>query len=335
MISRASLSLALVLAFAFSAFASPDTVGRYAAPEGAPYTTEEVRIQAPEGHVLAGTLTMPRSSLPPARRPTVPAVVLISGAGKQDRDLASGAYRPFFQIADTLSRRGIAVLRLDDRGVGASTGTLDSTDTVDRSGDTRAAIEYLRRRPDVAKERIALVGHSEGALIAPMLASTDPGIRAIVLMSSPGRVGRDVVRWQRRNWADHESAPKSRAARDSMFEVAMYEWEQKAASDKWTRFYGYYDPLHSAQQVRVPVLILQGTADETIPLEDSGRLAEAFRAGGNRDVTRIELPGLTHTFVDVKDFGPDGPLHAEAAFLSNKLLGTIADWAVLRLRPSP
>ncbi len=331
MTTRATLRSALLLALALAipghrALASPDAVGRYAAPEGAPYSTEEVRIQALEGHVLGGTLSMPRGAAAARRKGSVPVVVLISGVGAQDRDLSSGDYRPFHQIADTLARRGIGVLRVDDRGAGSSTGSLDSTDTVDRAGDARTVIEYLRRRPEVAKERVGVIGWDEGALIAPMLAATDPDIRAMVLMGSPGRVGRDLLSWQRKTARSNPDAGADAGADATSPFAGTAVWEQQAAAARWNRFFTDYDPLSTAAQVHVPVLILQGSADEVVPREDSARLAEAFRAGGNRDVTRIEWPDANHAFLEASGSGSGLPVG---------LLGTIADWAVQRLRPAP
>jgi uncharacterized protein len=118
----------------------------YSAPAGAPYTAEDVVVHTPMGHTLAGTLTRPRTDAP------VPAVVLITGSGSQDRDEAIPmvrGYRPFRDIADTLSRRGIAVLRLDDRGFGASTGDASTATSADYADDVRAALAWLRARDDI------------------------------------------------------------------------------------------------------------------------------------------------------------------------------------------
>src|SRR5688572_29765981 len=137
----------------------------YSAPAGAPYRAEHVRIPTRSGHVLAGTLTIPQG-----RRGRLPVVITISGSGPQDRDeslpIVPG-FRPFRQIADTLGRRGVAVLRLDDRGTGESTGDFAKSSSADFADDVRATIAWLRARRDVNPARIALLGHSEGAMIAP------------------------------------------------------------------------------------------------------------------------------------------------------------------------
>src|SRR6185369_16052339 len=158
----------------------------YKAPAGAPFTAEDVTVEA-KGFKLAGTLLTPTTGKPP-----YPAVVTITGSGQQTRDeylpLAGlEKYRPFRQIAEALAARGIAVLRVDDRGVGKSTGvqSLANATSADFADDVRAQIEYLRHRGDIDPRRIALVGHSEGGMIAPMVAASDPQIAAIVLMAAP------------------------------------------------------------------------------------------------------------------------------------------------------
>ncbi|MGH7718668.1 MAG: serine aminopeptidase domain-containing protein, partial [Gemmatimonadaceae bacterium] len=121
----------------------------YSAPLGAPYTAQDVTVSTPMGHTLAGTLTLPHGA---SRTSTVPAVVTITGSGAQDRDESLGSppgYRPFRQLADSLGRRGIAVLRMDDRGHGASTGNHRAATSADFAEDIRAGLAYLRTRPEI------------------------------------------------------------------------------------------------------------------------------------------------------------------------------------------
>jgi dienelactone hydrolase len=165
------------------AMAAPAPPPDYSAPAGAPYTAEEVKVAGPGGITLGGTLTKPKN----ARGP-LPAIVTITGSGQQDRDEyvpIAGGVRLFRALADTVSRRGIAVLRLDDRGLGASTGDFHLATSADFADDIRAGVAYLRARPDIDPARIGLVGHSEGGMIGPMIAATDPKIRALVTMAGP------------------------------------------------------------------------------------------------------------------------------------------------------
>ena len=174
----------------------------YLPPPGATYFAEEVRVRSPGRQSLAGTLTVPtRGVLREGRPLRYPAILLLSGAAGLTRDGttiedAAGStpsYRPLFDLADTLTRRDVAVLRLDDRGVGASTGALDFTTVVDRCDDARAALAYLRRRADIDPHRIAIAGMGEGAAIAALIAATDPDLRGIVLVASPATLARPAA----------------------------------------------------------------------------------------------------------------------------------------------
>jgi hypothetical protein len=156
-----------------------------------PYQEEMVTFENAAAHAkFAGTLTSPR---PPGRHP---AVLLISGSGQQDRDEALAGHRPFLVIADYLTRHGVAVLRVDDRGVGGSTGDVAKATSEDFAGDAMAAVAYLKTRPNIDPRRIGLVGHSEGGLIAPMVAVHDPQIALIVLLAGPGVTGEQILRTQ-------------------------------------------------------------------------------------------------------------------------------------------
>src|ERR1019366_5061034 len=153
-----------------------------------PYREEDVAYENAGANVtLAATLTMPPGPGP------FPAVLLITGSGAQDRDESVFGHRPFLVIADYLTRRGIAVLRADDRGFGKSTGNFSTATTADFATDTEAGVAYLRTRREIDPHRIGLVGHSEGAVIAPMVAARDPNIAFIVMMAGSGVRGDDVL----------------------------------------------------------------------------------------------------------------------------------------------
>ncbi|MFM7259854.1 MAG: alpha/beta hydrolase [bacterium] len=134
-----------------------------------PYEERDVRIVHPAGHTLAGTLTIP-SDRSLARDGRVPAVVLATGSGPQDRDESLMGHRPFLVIADAFARAGIAVLRYDDRGVARSSGDFTRATTLDFASDADEAVEWLKTHPAIDPTRIGLVGHSEGGLLAPIVA---------------------------------------------------------------------------------------------------------------------------------------------------------------------
>ncbi|HKM55919.1 MAG TPA: alpha/beta fold hydrolase [Isosphaeraceae bacterium] len=153
-----------------------------------PYKLIEVTYPNKSGAVtLAGTLTEPEGSGP------FPAVILISGSGPQDRDETLFEHKPFLVLADALSRRGVAVLRVDDRGVGGSTGSLLNATSDDFAGDVLTGIALLKSRPEIDARRIGLLGHSEGGIIAPMVAARSPDVAFIVLLAGTGLPGEEIA----------------------------------------------------------------------------------------------------------------------------------------------
>ena len=301
----------------------------YAAPAGAPYAAEEAAVPTPAGHALAGTLTLPRNA-----SGRVPAVVLITGSGAQDRDAATPyvpGYRFFRQIADTLGRRGIAVLRLDDRGWGASGGDISAATTEDLAADIRAAVEWLRARPEVDPARIGLVGHSEGAVIAPMLAGADPRVRVVALLAGPSWSGRRVLDYQLRGALAAQGL--AGAALDSAFTAAVPERDAEAAKVPWVRWYMEYDPLPAARRLRAPVLVLHGGTDRQVTPEQAEELGAAILAGGSTDVTVQVFPELNHLFLRDAE-GTADPTHyarLPSQQVPAEVLGALADWLADRL----
>ncbi|PPL04417.1 alpha/beta hydrolase family protein [Parapedobacter indicus] len=146
-----------------------------------PYRVDEVTFANPEaGITLAGTLTRPQSGGPFAT------VVLVSGSGPQNRDEELFGHKPFLVIADYLTRQGYAVLRYDDRGVGASTGDFAAATTADFATDAAAAVTFLQTTANIDPSRIGILGHSEGGMIAPIVASVHPEIAFLILLAAPG-----------------------------------------------------------------------------------------------------------------------------------------------------
>ncbi|HOF03361.1 MAG TPA: alpha/beta hydrolase [Atribacterota bacterium] len=173
-----------------------------------PYTEEEVKYDNPAAKVtLAATLTFPKG------QGSFPAVILISGSGPQDRDEFLLGHRPFLVLADYLTRQGIAVLRFDDRGVGESTGDFMAATSEDFATDVISGIAYLKTRSEIDAQQIGLIGHSEGGLIAPMVAVQLPEVAFIVLMAGPGLTGEKIVLLQ--------SALISRAIGESEEDIAL------------------------------------------------------------------------------------------------------------------
>jgi pimeloyl-ACP methyl ester carboxylesterase len=292
-----------------------------------PYRTEDVTVDSAPGVKLAGTLTLPQGKGP------FPAVVMITGSGAQDRDETILGHKPFAVIADRLTRDGIAVLRMDDRGFAKSTGNFATATDDDFAVDTAADVAFLRTRPDIDPRRIGLIGHSEGGLVAPKVAAKDPKLAFIVLMAGPGVPLSDVLRAQRAKLMpamgvgpeelkksqvlfDHaltamKGARDEADARDRVLQVVKAEGKGVVRNDAegqalaaqlssgWMRDLLDYDPAPTLAKVKCPILALNGSKDEQVPPEQNlPAIRTATRA--NPDVTIEELPGLNHLFQTAK-----------------------------------
>ncbi|HHT21963.1 MAG TPA: alpha/beta fold hydrolase [Bacteroidales bacterium] len=169
-----------------------------------PYYTEEVKFEnKKDGNTLAGILTLP------SKKGKYPVVVLISGSGPQNRDEELFGHKPFLVIADYLTRNGIGVLRYDDRGTAESTGDFNKATTFDLSNDAESAVEYLLTRKEVNKKKIGLMGHSEGGIIAPIVAARNKKVSFIVLLAGTGVRGDELLLMQQRAIAKASGAPES------------------------------------------------------------------------------------------------------------------------------
>ena len=156
-----------------------------------PYYEEEVTFKNEKaGITLAGTLTLPK------KEGNYPAVILISGSGPQNRDEALLGHKPFLVLSDYLTRNGIAVLRYDDRGIAGSTGTFATAITQDFATDAAAALAYLKTRKEINKNKIGLAGHSEGGIIAPIVATENTGVAFLVLLAGTAIPGDELLMLQ-------------------------------------------------------------------------------------------------------------------------------------------
>jgi fermentation-respiration switch protein FrsA (DUF1100 family) len=197
-----------------------------------PYLEEEVIYENREAGIkLAGTLTLP------SEQGSFPAVLLITGSGPQDRNEAIAGHRPFLVLADYLTRQGIAVLRVDDRGVGRSTGDFSKATSEDFASDVLAGIEYLKTRREINPKKIGLIGHSEGGIIAPMVAVKSPDVAFIVLMAGTGLTGEEILYLQsgliaRARGVSEEDIVKSRQLNEKIFSVIKEEGSKEEIEEK-------------------------------------------------------------------------------------------------------
>ena len=197
-----------------------------------PYIEEVVAFENKEaGLTLAGTFIYPESG------ESFPAVILISGSGPQNRNEELLGHKPFLVLADHLARSGIAVLRFDDRGIGKSTGDFSSATTKDFATDVLAGIEFLKPRKEIDKDKIGLIGHSEGGLIAPLASVQSDDVDFIVLMAGPGMTGREILRLQtalilRAQGTDEETIADNVEIGLKMYDIIINEKDSSAAREK-------------------------------------------------------------------------------------------------------
>ena len=197
-----------------------------------PYEAREVSYENKQaGITLAGTLTLPKTGGP------FPAVLLITGSGAQDRDETVFGHRPFLVLADYLTRRGIAVLRVDDRGMGKSTGSFANSTSQDFAQDALAGVEYLKGLKEINPKQIGLIGHSEGGIIAPMVAAESPDVAFIVLMAGTGITGEKILYLQsalilKAEGVSDDLIALDRKIKEQMFAVIKQEPDSAAADKK-------------------------------------------------------------------------------------------------------
>jgi len=197
-----------------------------------PYNEEEITFENNSANImLAGTLTFPKEN------GKFPAVVLITGSGQQDRDETIFNHKPFLVIADYLTRNGIAVLRFDDRGGGKSTGNHSTATSEDFATDVLAAVQYLKSRNEIDQNKIGLIGHSEGGMIAPMVAVNSSDVSFIVLLAGPGVKGKDLLLRQtelilRSNGSTEEEISKNVKQAKEVYEVIVSVPDSATALNK-------------------------------------------------------------------------------------------------------
>jgi len=194
-----------------------------------PYQSEEVKFENKNANItLAGTLTLPEHG------DSFPAVVLITGSGAQNRDEELLGHKPFLVLSDYLTRNGIAVLRYDERGIGESTGDFSSATSEDFAGDVLSAVEYLKSRSGINPKRIGLVGHSEGGIIAPMVALEVEDVAFIVLMAGPGLPGDEILMLQtelisKANEMDEEELKENLKLSREIYDIILIEKDSTIA----------------------------------------------------------------------------------------------------------
>ncbi|MDB5144994.1 MAG: hypothetical protein JWQ66_3707 [Mucilaginibacter sp.] len=322
----------IVITFCILLYSCDDTPAtRPQDPTSFPYKQEDVLISNNKSRVqLAGTLTIPSNGK------VSKIVILITGSGPQNRNEEILNHRPFLVWSDWLTRHGIAVLRYDDRGVGKSTGKFSTATTFDFADDVEAAISFIRSRRDLKKLSIGLMGHSEGGLIAPMVASRNKNVKFIVLLAGPGnsiyQLGLQQSADMSRVAGVSEVVIAQNLALNKKFfdltlqdsslstgqlknnidtllhhEMLSQHWDQ-AKFNKWKQQYDFLitpwqraflklKPADYLVKVKCPVLALNGTKDLVVNCQANlTGICKALDQGGNKQYKVVPLKGLNHLF---------------------------------------
>lgn len=278
-------------------------------------TDTDVRIPA-LGFSLAGTVTTP---LQVAGRLRHPAIVLVPGSGQVDREVNVFGIPIFTQLAGALAERGFVVLRYDKRAVGQSGGRAERATLNDYAEDVLAAVRYLRSRKDVDRDRIAVVGHSEGGAVGMLAAKKeDDDIAALVLIAAPGTRGSDLILEQQQYAFDSlklsDEERKQKLDVQQRIQTAVLTgvgWEglppeyRKAADTPWFKSLLEFNPADVMKDVEQPILIIQGDLDRQVAAHHADKLAELARK--REDAKAIEvlhLPGVNHLLVPAKTGDP-------------------------------
>jgi pimeloyl-ACP methyl ester carboxylesterase len=326
-----------------------------------PYYTEDVKFENKEANVtLAGTLSLPK------KEGNFPAVILITGSSPQNRDEEGLGHKPFLVLSDYLTRKGIAVLRFDDRGVAESTGDFAKATTFDFAKDVQAGIDYLKTRKEINKNKIGLIGHSEGGLIANIVAGNSKDVDFIVLLASPGLPGDKLLLLQKELVERQSGMPEAEIQKEQKIFRGAYdiilaspEFDDTFKSNINTYFKSKYEgpenegkvkycaalinniwfynfikinPVSILEKVKCPVLALNGSKDLQVPAQvNLEAIKNNLTKTGNKKVTTKILPDMNHLFQECTAGSPDEYQKIEQTF-SPIALDEISNWVLVQTK---
>jgi uncharacterized protein len=320
-----------------------------------PYAVEEIAFPSGDGKgTLVATLTIPQGTGP------FPAALFIGGSGPTDRDETVAGHKPFLVLADLLAKKGTAVLRYDKRGTGQSTGNYEQASMSDLAGDAQAAMNYLKGRKEVDPKRVGILAHSEGGILAAQIAAKANDMDWLVLLATPATTGERTLLRQSELIARTGGLPEEQIARSQQFDRMAYAAVREAKSattlqaklndlieksglsnsmppaalqaqirlmtTPWFRQYLDFDPAPLIEQIKCPVLVLNGDRDlqvdanDTVPL-----LRQAYEKSGNKDFTVMEIEGVNHLFQKAQSGSP-ALYGAIEETIAPEVLNAIGSW---------
>jgi pimeloyl-ACP methyl ester carboxylesterase len=311
---------------------------------------EDVFIPA-NGFNLGGTVSEPAAAAAGAAKGAAgrfPAVVLVAGSGRQDRDELVFGIPILGQLAGSLADAGFVVVRYDKRGVGLSGGRVESATLDDYATDIISVVNWLRRRKDVDPDRIAVVGHSEGGAVAMLAADREKRIKAIGLVATPGRTGRETtLEQQQRLLARSKDSAEDRKAKVELQERIMDAatsgrgWEavppalRREADTAWFRSWLQFDPAAAMKKIDQPVLIVQGALDAQVPPAHADHLetfSRARRTSAAAVTRKIVVPGVNHLLVPARTGEVDEYPTLAVKTVAPEISQGIAEWLKSVLR---
>lgn len=294
-----------------------------------PYKSEDIKFNNTKDNIeLAGTLTLPKGE------GKFPAVILISGSGPQNRDEKIFGHKPFLVLADYLTRRGIAVLRFDDRGTAKSTGDFKAATTYDFATDVESALDYLRNRKEINKKKIGLLGHSEGGMVAPLVASRSENVDFVVLLAGPALRGDKLLLLQKYKIERMQGVSETVAKYNGKIFAGVYELilDEKLSSEelgvklksyfkeklsviedkelkkivgkltnKWMVEFLRFNTAKYLKKVNCPVFAIYGGKDLQVPSKENMEVIDVLiNESGKGNISSKELEGLNHLFQECK-----------------------------------
>jgi pimeloyl-ACP methyl ester carboxylesterase len=331
-----------------------------------PYYEEEVVFENIGAKIsLSGTLTLP------SKNGNFPVAILISGSGAQDRDESFMGHKPFLVLSDHLTRQGIAVLRFDDRGHGKSTGDFGAATTADFAKDVLSAVTYLKTRKDIDLKHIGLIGHSEGGIIAPLVANQTKDVSFIVLLASTGISGTELSVMQSKTLrgfpVDDEVAYEKNTRKaiaivtsnKSNQEIkneltkhyneflrpiltslgapekninAFIDGQLKTSLKPWSKYFLQYNPADEFEKLQIPVLSLNGNKDTQVDAKiNQTGIKNALIKGENKDYKILELENLNHFFQECETGKMNEYRKIDQTF-SPLALKEISTWVLKRVK---
>lgn len=325
-----------------------------------PYQAQDVQFTNQKAGIkLAGTLTLPKNG-----STQHPAVILITGSGPQNRDEEVFGHKSFLVLADYLTRQGIAVLRYDDRGTAESEGNFSTATTADFASDVLSAVQYLNTREEIDKNNVGLIGHSEGGIIAPMVANQTTDVSFLVILAGTGILGKELslMQSQSLNTLNAENKEAFFQFNKQLLEIATSDLDKEkkrkrmishfqnsrtiieklvpegtdidqfieqqvdSSLSPWSQYFLTYNPADEFEKVTIPVLSLNGSRDVQVDAKtNQSAIKKALDKAGNTQYTIKELAGLNHMFQTSKT-GAMGEYNQIEETFSPIALQEISQW---------